>query len=185
MKHRAAILSYDFNNPAPTASELKTYLGTSSKLLFGNDKRKSKNTPYVNRHHLITHSFNSFKHLYSPKDNYQYQMLYIFDDKVNSTHFFLKYASQVLAHFELDDKIIDEMHKVEWDYSHLQRYKGYVESTLDSLDFFVEKDIGGKSFHNAFPAHVNSTQKFISKIDKELEKLEKKANQLFQCGWSD
>ena len=182
--YRATFLSYDFNNPAPTANELKTYLGRSAKLLHGNDQRNSKNTPYTDKLHLINHSFSTFSHLFSPNDRFQQVMLYIFDDRINSTHFFLKYAPQALCHFDLDEQIIDDMNKASWDYGHLTRYLQSIQNDLGSLDFFIQKNIGDNKFHKSFPSHINSSQKFIVKIENEIKKLETKATQLFNSGWS-
>jgi hypothetical protein len=182
--YRAAFLSGDYSNPVPTAKELKAYLGSSAKLLYGNDQRKSKNTPYTNKLHLIGHSFSSFKHLFKPNENYQPSLLYVFDDRINSTHFYLKYASLTLCHFIIDEQIIDEMNKTSWDYGHLTRYRDSVQSDLDSLNFFITKKVGDNKFHNTFPAHIASSQKFILKIENEIKKLESKANLLFKSGWS-
>lgn len=182
--YRAAFLSYDYNNPAPTAKELKAYLRGSSKLLYGNDQRKSKNTPFVDKLHLIGHSFSTFQRVFTPENRYQQTMLYIFDDRINSTHFFLKYTSQSLCHFSLDEQVIDEMDKASWDYGHLTRYRESVLRDLNNLDFFITKKIGDTRFHKTFPTHVKSSQKFILKIENEIEKLEKKAKLLFKSGWS-
>jgi hypothetical protein len=182
--YRAAFLTYDYNNSAPSAKELKTYLGNSAKLLHGNDLRKSKNTPFPDKLHLINHSFSTFSYLFSPNDRFQQVMLYIFDDRINSTHFFLKYASNALCHFEVDDQIVDDMYETEWDYGHLTRHLKSVQSDLDSLDFFIQKKIGDNKFHKFFPSHISSSQKFIVKIENEIKKLETKATQLFSSGWS-
>ena len=182
--YKAAFLTYDFNKPAPMAKELKAYLRGSAKLLYGNDQRKSKNTPYTDKIHLIGHSFSTFKHLFTPENSYQQSMLYVFDDRINSTHFFLKYTLQALCHFDLDEQVIDEMHKTSWDYGHLTRYQQSVQKDLDFLDFFITNQIGDNKFHKTFPAHVKSSQKFILKIDNEIEKLETKAKLLFKSGWS-
>ena len=60
MKHKAAFLSFDVNFDYPTSKELKLFLGKSAKLLYGNDKRITKDTPYRDKLHLITHAFAPF-----------------------------------------------------------------------------------------------------------------------------
>ena len=182
--YRAAFLSGDYSNPVPTAKELKAYFGSSAKLLYGNDQRKSKNTPFTDKLHLIGHSFSTFQHLIKPDKRFQPSELYIFDDRINSTHFFIKYASYALCHFDLDEQIIDEMHKTSWDYGHLTRYQKSLQSDLSSLQFFITKQIGDNKFHNTFPAYITSSNKFILKIENEIKKLESKANLLFKSGWS-
>jgi hypothetical protein len=182
--YKAAFLSSDFDNPALTAKELKAYLRGSAKLLIGNDQRKSKNTPYPDKIHLVGHSFSTFRHLFKTNDRFQSSTLYVFDDRINSTHFFLKYTSRAVCHFDLDEQVIDQMNKISWDYGHLTRYRQSLQSDLDSLDFFITKQIGDSKFHKTFPAHVTSSQKFILKIDNEIEKLETKAKLLFKSGWS-
>ena len=181
--YKAAFLIIDFLQPEPTAKEIKSYLHNSSKLLYGNDQRKSKNTPYVDKLEIIENCFSKFKHIFSSQQH-THQMLYIFDSEINETHFFLKYAPQVLAHFELDEKIIDEIIKITKDYGQLNSYIYRLQKELQSLDGFVEKNIGSYSFHKSFPAYVNASEKFIMQIDKDVKRLEKKASQIFQSGWS-
>jgi len=181
--YKAAFLSSDFDNPAPTAKELKAYLRGSAKLLYGNDQRKSKNTPYLDKIHLVYQSFNSFQRVLKA-DGTQQLMLYIFDDRINSTHFFLKYTSQAFCHFDLDEQVIDEMRKTSWDYGRLTSYQQSLQSGLSCLDFFITKQIGDNKFHKTFPAHVKSSQNLILKIDDEMKKLEAKAKLLFKSGWS-
>ena len=88
------------------------------------------------------------------------------------------------SHSKPTKDIIDEMHKTSWDYGHLTRYRQSIQNDLGVLDFFITKQIGDNKFHKTFPAHVTSLQKFILKIDNEIEKLETKAKLLFKSGWS-
>ena len=182
--YRAAFLTDDFDNPAPNPKELKYYLGKSAKLLHASDQRKTKNTPYADQLHLIIHSFSCFGHLFFPRDGAKSTKLYIFDEKINETHFFLKYATQVVTHFSLDERIIDEMYTVGWGYGHLKRYLRSLESELRTLDFFIKNNIGESQFHKSFPQYVSSSKQFMLGIEKEIQNYEDRANKLFRSGWT-
>jgi hypothetical protein len=182
MKYKAALLSFDVNFDYPTSKELKLFLGKSAKLLYGNDKRITKNTPYRDKLHFVTNAFRTFQHLFFP-DSLRLFKLYIFNDKIYSSHFLLKYSPIVITLFELDDTIVEDLHKVEWDYGHLTRHKKQVRIGIDGLDFFIERGVGSKGFHDAFPSHTASTNEFIQLIDNELKQLEHKAYSIFNSGW--
>jgi hypothetical protein len=177
--YKAVMLSEVF----PTAQELKDYLGNSSKLLYGNDKRKSKNTPFADRLHLVSHCYNTFSECITKSDEDAHTMLYIFDDKINDIHFLLKYTPQITARFLLDESIIDDMHKITWHYDSLKRYAGSITHDADKLDFFITNKIGDDKFHKTIPSYKKAVDKFKSQIEKEMSKLEKKAHSLFQSGW--
>lgn len=182
MKYRAALLSYDVHFPFPTSKELKSFLGKSAKLLYGNDKRITKNTPYRDKHHLITNAFQTFQHLFFSGSPRLFK-LYIFNNKIYSSHFQLKYSPIVITLFELDDTIVDDLHKITWDFGHLARHKKQLGTGIDSLNFFIEREVGSKNFHGAFPIYQNQTMEFIQLIDNELKQLENKAYSIFNSGW--
>ena len=183
--HKAVIINSDYQNHAPTAKEMQAYLNKTGKLLYGNDKRKSANTPYQQTIHLVTSAFGSFEEVITgAKRDYQtVRNLYVLDDKVNEMHFFLKYAGNVQCHFKLNDQIIDEMHHCSWSLGHLKRHKQSVENDASSRHFFIEKNIGNKKLHNAFPAFVKATESYVLKIDNAIQEIEDKATALFTSGW--
>jgi hypothetical protein len=183
--HKAVIINSDYQNPAPTAKEIQAYLHKSSKLLYGNDKRKSINTPYKENIHLVMHSFYQFEEALTgrTRDFGTTRTLYIFDDKVNETHFFLKYVGQIQTHFKLNDPIITEMNKCSWDYGHLYRYKQSLEHDFRFIDFLKEKNIGNAKLHKAFPKFTTATNEYINKIDIAMKEIEDKAVALFKSGW--
>jgi len=182
MKYKAALISYDVHFPFPTSKELKLFLGKSAKLLYGNDKRITKNTPYRDKNQLITNAFQTFQHLLFPGRPGLFK-LYIFNNEIYSSHFLLKYSPIVITLFELDDTIVEDLHKIDWDYGHLTRHKKQVQIGIDGLDFFIERGVGSKGFHDAFPSHTASTNEFIQLIDNELKQLEHKAYSIFNSGW--
>jgi hypothetical protein len=181
--YKAVFLTYNLMQGAPTANEIKTYLGKSAKLLYGNDQRKSKNTPYPDKLHLIESAFHQFRDIFSSGKTFIHRELYIFDEQINETHFFIKYAPQVLAHFEFDDKTIDEMKKIAWNHNHLVSYFRSLDNNVGSLDFFIQKNIGDPNFHKLFPSFVKKFDTVKSHTAKEIKKLEKKADLLFRGGW--
>ena len=182
--YKAAFLTYNMMQDAPSAKEIKTYLGKSAKLLYGNDQRKSKNTPYPDKLHTIEHAFSHFESIFTDqKKPYVPTELYIFDEKINSTYFFLKYASQVIVHFKFDEKTIDEMHTLSWNHMHLVSYFNSIDQNIGSLKFFTDKNIGDPKFHKAFPSFAKKFDIIKLRTAKEIDKLEKKADLLFRSGW--
>ena len=181
--YKAAFLTYNMTQVAPTAKEIKTYLGKSAKLLYGNDQRKSKNTPYPDKLHLIESAFFHFRDILNNKNGYFRSELYIFDEKINESHFLLKYASQAIVHFKFDDKTIDEMYTLSWNHMHLVSYFKSIDNDIASLKFFTDKNIGDANFHKLFPSFVKKFDTIKSHTQKEIDKLEKKANLLFRSGW--
>ena len=181
--YKAVFLANDFQAQAPTAKELKEFLAGSGKLLFGNDQRKSKNTPFADRLHLVTNCLHSFSHLFNSDSHHVTSTLYIFDDKINETHFLLKYSSQVITHFLLDEHVIDDMHHITWSHSSLKTHLNSVRHDMDKLDFFVKKGIGDVKFHKSFPAYIKATNTFLTGIENEMKKLENNALHLLQSHW--
>ncbi len=183
--HKAVIINSNYQNPAPSAKEIQASLNKSGKLLYGNDKRKSINTPYKDTIHLVMHSFNQFEEVITGSArNYQTtRTLYIFDDKANESFFFLKYVNQIQTHFKLDDLIINDMYKCSWDYDHLKRFKNSLEQETKFIDFMKEKNIGNTKLHKAFPKFATATTDYIKKIDVAMKEIENKAVALFKSGW--
>jgi hypothetical protein len=182
--YRAALLRYDYIDlPAPTAKEIQDYFKKSTRLLYGNDKRKSKSTPIPDKIHTVGRCFETFKVALTGED-YISTMLYVFDDKANSSMLGLKYANQVVCHFKLDEQVADEMWNIDWSYGHLLRYKRGLQSEIDSTKFFAEKNVGSKAFHQkSVPLFITATQAFIAQVEQEMSALEAKAKRLFSSGW--
>jgi hypothetical protein len=183
--HKAVILKTDFASEAPTAKEIEAYLRKSAKLLYGNDKRKSVNTPYKNNIHLVHHAFNDFKEVITGK-KHEFQTshtLYVFDDQINDSFFFLKYSGMNTCHFKLNDAIISEMSHTSWSHGHLIRYKRELEHAANFNQFMIEKNIVSKKFQKYPPKFSKATDEYIEKIDVEIKALEAKAIALFKSGW--
>ena len=183
--HKAVIINSDFENKAPSAKEIQTYLNKTGKLLYGNDKRKSANTPYTDTIHLVMSSFSEFEEALTGKvKGYgTTQTLYVFDDKVNETHFFLKYVEQIQCHFKLDASIIDSMWKAKWNSGHLKNLKKSLEKNADFGDFMIKKNIGSAKLHKSLPKFAKATNDYIAKIDSEITAIEENAVSLFTSGW--
>jgi len=108
MKQRAAILSS--GSPAhPSSKDITKYFDKQAKLLYAPDKRQTKNSPYREKGDIIIRTYQSFRHVFFPSDSIVYDSLYIFDNKINSSLFLLKYADYHSSIFEIDDDIIEEM----------------------------------------------------------------------------
>ena len=182
--YKAVILHYDFTNLLPpTAKEMQDYFKKSTRLLYGNDKRRSKLTPIPEKLHLVERSFQTFGAVLGEKDVWSTK-LYVFDDKANSSMLSLKYANQVICHFKLDEQIAEEMWNTSWEYEHLQRYKLSLQSNIDETRFFSEKNIGRKFFHQkGVPPFAKATNSFISYVEREIATLELEARRLFKSGW--
>jgi hypothetical protein len=185
VKHRAAILSYSYSKQAPTAKELAAFLGKSSKLLYGNDKRVTKNTPYTDKIHLIDVSFREFRHLFTASESIQNYKLYIFDHRIRSSHFLLRYGQDCFAQFELDNSIIDEMYHLQWAYSHLKSHRKSLITLRNSLDFYTENNVGDKSFQEKFDLHRNAIDSLVDDTNKALKVCESRSFDLFQSRWSN
>ena len=183
--YKAVIMNADNQHPLPTAKEIQAYLRKTSKLLYGNDKRKSINTPYPDIIHLVMYSFSTFQEAIT-KNERDYQdrkELYIFDDKVNVMQFFLKYGGSIDCHFSLDDAIIHSMNHCSWSFGHLERYKKSVVQNAESSQFFIDKQIGNAKLHKSFPKFIKATDDYIKKIDAAMKEIEDEAVLLFKSGW--
>jgi hypothetical protein len=185
--YKAVIMRSSFENPAPTSKEIQGYFNKSGKLLYGNDKRKSKNTPFEGTIHLVMHAFNEFEDLIIGKKREfgDAHNLYIFDDQINQLHFHLIYAQQAQNYFLLDDAIITEMYKLSWNVGHLKRYKRDLQDNENFNQFMIEKDIGNAKLYKSFPKFSKATDIYISQIDITIEEFETRALSLFKSGWND
>ncbi len=185
--YKAVILRSNFENPAPTSKEIQDYFKKAGKLLYGNDKRKSKNTPFEGTIHLVMHAFSEFKEIITGKkfDFSESHNLYVFDDQINQMHFHLIYAQQAQNYFLLDDAIITEMHKISWNVGHLKRFKQDLQHNEDFNNFMIEKGIGNAKLYKSFPKFLKATDTYISQIDITIKEYESRAIELFKSGWND
>jgi hypothetical protein len=185
--YKAVIIRSNYEEPAPTYKEIQAYFRKSGKLLYGNDKRKSKNTPFEGTIHSVMHAFNEFEETITGKrnDHSERYTLYIFDDQINEIHFQLKYAQKAQNYFLLDDAIITEMHKLSWNVSHLKRYKERLQNSEGFTKFMIEKDIGNAKLYKSFPKFSKATDAYISQIDITIKEFESRALSLFKSGWND
>ncbi len=183
--YKAAILKSDFKNPAPTAKEIQDYLKKAGKLVYGNDKRKSKNTPFTDSIHSVMYAFDAFHNLITGEERQYHSSytLYVFDANVNEMYFFLKYAERVVTHFLLTDAIIDDMHHCNWSYGHLTRYKNDLKNNAGFSNFMIEKGIGNANLYKAASKFSAATNAYITKIDDAIRDLEESAIALFKSGW--
>lgn len=185
--YKAVIMRSSFENPAPTSKEIQGYFNKSGKLLYGNDKRKSKNTPFEGTIHLVMHAFNEFEEVITGKKREfgDTPNLYVFDDQINQLHFHLIYAQQAQNYFLLDDAIITEMYKLSWNVGHLKRYKRDLQGNENFNQFMIEKNIGNTKLYKSFPKFSKATDIYISQIDITIEEFESRALSLFKSGWND
>lgn len=185
--HKAVIMRSSYENPAPTSKEIQDYFNKSGKLLYGNDKRKSKNTPFEGSIHLVMHAFNEFEEVITGKKKGfgETHTLYIFDDQINQLHFHLIYAQHAQNYFVLDDSIITEMYKLSWNVGHLKRYKKDLQNSENFNQFMIEKDIGNAKLYKSFPKFLKATDTYIIQIDITIKDYESRAIELFKSGWND
>ena len=183
--YKAIITLTDISQPEPTAKELKEYLKGAGKLLYGNDKRKSNSFELNEKIHLVMYSYDTFEVSITKKERQwgANKTLYVFDDKVNSTHLFLKYGGIISHHFSLDNKIIDEMHKCAWSHGHLTRYQKGLYSELNDFDFLIQKNIGTKKLQLKRNKLANCIDDINSQIIHSINLIEDRAKSLFTSGW--
>ena len=183
--YKAAIFLTDFNSSAPTAKELKNYFQNSTTLLYGNEKRKNKAFPLCDQMHLVEHAYEAFKlKIFDEKLTSHFSSsIYVFDNRINSSHLLLKYGNFKMIRFKLDFSIIDEMYQSSWGYGHLYRYKKSLEGEVQYQDFLIDKKIGDSSLYKSFPKFKKSVIDYTEKVDKAMAKIEKKAVALFKSEW--
>lgn len=185
MTVKCAIFEYDYQNPAPSYKDLDINLGKTGKVLYGGGKRKSKNVPHLDKLHTVSCAFDKFSQLLFPrlKGSHHYFELYLFDKDANETMLYLKYPSQIITHFIIDDALIDTMHHLDWSFDHLSRYVRELESTANSLNFFTEKEIGDSKFQKHFPAFTKATDKLVDETIKASQRITDNAELIFKSGW--
>jgi len=185
MSVKCAILKYDYENPAPSYKDLDINLSKSGKVLYGGGKRKSKSIPYLDKLYTIEKAFNSFSELLFPvsKDSYiNYFELYLFDKDAHETMLYLKYP-QTITHFIIDDGLIEVLHQLEWSYQHLFRYMSDLEGAANSLNFFLEKDIGDKKLYSSFPAYIKANDKLQEAVVNASQRIVDNAGLILKSGW--
>lgn len=182
--YRAVILRYGYGEgPAPSAKEMQDYVKKSTHLLYADDKRRTKSTPMRDKIHLVDSAFSTFRNLLDG-ERFRPTALYVFDDRVNSTHFLMKYSPIHVCSFKLNEQVLDHMYNVAWNYGHLCRFKKSCEGDISQTEFFADKNVGSKRFHaKAVPPFIKRTRAFIGEIDKEIAALEREAISLFKSGW--
>ena len=183
--YKAIIIATNISQPEPTAKEIKEYLKGSGKLLYGNDKRTSNSFELKPDIHLVMSSYGTFEKFITKKDNKwgSFKSLYVFDDKVNSTHLFLKYGGIISHHFNLDKSIIDEMHECAWRHSNLTRYERGLYSELRDFDFLIENNIGTKKLHSKRTKLANCIEDINVQNLQSIKLIEDRAKALFTSGW--
>ena len=185
MSVKCAFIKYDWNIPAPNYKDIDLNFGKSGRVLYGGDKRKSKNTPYLDKLHTIRHGFQNFVKILFPhtkNDNYSHFELYLFDKDAHETMLYLKYP-QTITHFIIDENLIDHIHHLNWSYHHLVRYMRDLEGTTNSLNFFNEKSISDSKFERAFPAYVKANAKLKDAVTSASQRIAEQAELIFKSGW--
>ena len=185
MSVKCAFLKYDWDTPAPEYKDIDFNFGKSGKVLYGGGKRKSKNTPYVDKLQTISYGFQHFVEILFPNtknDIYDNFELYLFDKDAHETMLYLKYP-QTITHFVIDDDLIDAIHHLDWSYQHLVRYLRDLEGTTNSLNFFVEKDISDNKFQKSFPAYIKANEKLKDAVVSASQRIADNAGLIFKSGW--
>lgn len=185
MKVKCAIFKAN-NHSIPTYSEIDEAQPKGAKVIYGGGKRKTKNILYIDKLHLIENSFRNFyEHIVSnSKDSiYERRELFLFQDKANELMLKLRYANEIIAVFEIDAKIIEEINYYSWSFDWIARQAKSMEGDIGNFDFFIEKNIGDKELYKSFPSHIKSTKKMIEKFEKSKQKIIKQAKARFTSGW--
>lgn len=185
MSVKCAVLRCNWDNPAPDYKDIDFNFGKSGKVLYGGGKRKSKNTPYLDKLHTIHYAFNSFVKILFPDitdDFYDNFELYLFDRDANETMLYLKYP-QTLTHFVVDDSLIDDIHHLEWSYQHLYRFIRDLEGTKKSLNFFVGNEIGDSKLHKSFPNYLAANDKLQDAVVTASQRIADNISLIFKSGW--
>jgi hypothetical protein len=182
MSVKCAIFENTSNKDKPTYKEIDEYLGKGSKVIYGGGKRKNKNIPYADKLYLIENAFSNFEKVLVNNHSYTRE-LYLFESEANATALTLKFADNLTTHFVVDDILIDELSHLTWTHGHLVRFKREIESTIKSLDFFVEKDIGDAKFYKSFPAYTKANDKLVIEITNAIKRIEDNATLILKSGW--
>jgi hypothetical protein len=174
------------NFTIPTFTDIDAAQPKGAKVIYGGGKRKTKTIPYIDKLHLVERSFYTFAKNIVPNNpsigNTQTE-LFLFQDKANELMLKLRYANEIIAVFEIDEKIIEEIYHYSWAFEWIERQIKSMESDVGTFDFFIEKNVGDKELYKSFPSHVKSTEKMIKKFDKSKQKIIKQAKARFTSGW--
>ena len=54
-----------------------------------------------------------------------------------------------------------------------------------TLNFFIEKDIGGNKFYKSFPAYIKANDKLQDAVVSASQQIEDNAGLIFKSGWWD
>ena len=185
-KVKCAVFLTDFPQDAPNHKELEAYLGKGT-VLYGGDKRKSKNTPFIDKTHLLNSAISKFEDLLMPtiKSNghRKYTSLYMFDSSVYDTHLLLKYAAEVAMLFEIDEQDIDELHKLEWHYSTFTRSALEVEAQNHTVEFILDRGMDDTKLSKHFAAFTKSNTKFVNELEKAADRRFQAAAKILGSGW--
>lgn len=184
MKVKCAIFRAE-RKSMPTYADIDKAQPKGAKVIYGGGKRKTKSIPYIDKHHIIEHAFRKFEsHITSEDEDVFYtRELFIFQSGANAMLLKLRYANEMIAVFEIDEKIIDEMHHAKWSYDWIERQIKSLNGAIGNCKFFVEKKIGDSGLYKKFPAHVKSIQKMIADYEKAEKLIIKKGKELFTSGW--
>ena len=185
MSVKCAILEYNYENPAPSYSDIDINFGKDGRVLFGGGKRKSKTVPYLDKTDSLLSSFNCFSKLLFPQlsDGHNYFELYFFGNDAHETMLYLKYPKQVITHFIIDENLIDDLHHFSWSFQHLERFVRELESTEKSLKFYEEKEIGDTKLYKAFPSYSKANGKLIEEAILASQRLTDMAGLILKSGW--
>ncbi|MDH6301188.1 hypothetical protein M2128_000090 [Polynucleobacter sphagniphilus] len=185
MSIKCAILEYDWENPAPTYTNIDVNFGKNGKVLYGGGKRKSKTTPYLDKADSLLSSFVCFSKLLFPQlgNSHNYFELYFFGNHAHETMLYLKYPKQVVTHFIIDEDLIDNLHHLKWSFEHLERFVRELESTGKSLNFYIEKEIGDAKLYKSFPAYKKANDKLINDAISASRRMTDMAGLILKSGW--
>jgi len=184
MKFKCAIFkSVDFK--MPTFSEIDASQPKNAKVIYGGGKRRTKKIPFLNELHLVTGPFYELRNHIAPNIDFHMESteLFIFQDEVNELFLKIRYTNEIVAMFELDSKIIDEMHHYSWSLNRIEELIRSIKYDNKTSDFFIEKNIGDKFLHKSFDSYVKNNNKTIADLEKSKQKIIKNAVALFNSGW--
>lgn len=184
MKVKCAIFRAECNS-MPTYADIDKAQPKGAKVIYGGGKRKTKSIPYIEKHHTIVHAFRKFETHISTKDEdvFYARELFLFQSGANEMLLRLRYTNEMIAVFEIDEKIIDEIHCAQWACEWIERKIKSLNNDIGDCKFFVEKKIGDSDLHKKFPAHVKSIKKMIADYEKAEKQIIKNGKDLFTSGW--
>lgn len=184
MKVKCAIFRANYGE-MPKYSDIDKVQTKGAKVVFGGGKRKTKNTPYIEKIHLVEHSFNKFmSYIFLESSEWrQSTELFLFEDEANELFLRLRYSKEIISTFEIDEALIEEMHHYSWSYSWIEGQLQSLNRDIETYKFFEEKNIGDDKLHKKIPAHIKNIEKMILDFEGAGERIIKKAKILFTSGW--